>query len=191
MMRMKRQQVGFACALLAGLLAGLQVLCSQAAPRGLPAQEGILNFGKVSERLYRGAQPDATGLKNLQRLGIRMVVDLRLPDKHSQAESAAAQANGLTYTNIPLSGLGRPADEQVRKVLALIANGPGPVFVHCEHGCDRTGTIIACYRLQHDRWSSEAALEEAARYGLSKLERGMKRYILDFAKAAANGKGSP
>jgi protein tyrosine/serine phosphatase len=185
---MREKMAGVVCT---GLLLFFQVVCCQADPRGMPAQEGITNFGKVSERLYRGARPDAAGLTNLHRLGVRMIIDLRMPDKHSQTESAAAQVTGLTYTNIPLRGLGRPADDQVRKVLALIEACPHPVFLHCEHGCDRTGTIIACYRLQHDQWSCEAALREAAQYGLSKLERGMKRFIQDFAQATATAKGSP
>jgi protein-tyrosine phosphatase len=98
-------------------------------------------------------------------------------------EESTAQENGLLYTNLPLRGLGRPADEQVKAVLALIETLPGPVFIHCEHGCDRTGTIVACYRIKHDQWTSTAALDEAKKFGMSKLERGMRRYVLDFAKS--------
>jgi protein tyrosine/serine phosphatase len=62
-------------------------------------------------------------------------------------------------------------------VLGLIDTLPKPVFIHCIHGCDRTGTMIACYRIAHDQWSNKAALAEAKRYGLSSLERGMMKYI--------------
>src|SRR5579872_693185 len=48
--------------------------------RGLPEQEGILNFGKVNERLYRGAQPDTEGMKSLKRLGVKLIVNLRMAD---------------------------------------------------------------------------------------------------------------
>src|SRR5690242_18031677 len=55
------------------LVAGLGVLgvVTFAGERGLPAQEGIVNFGKVSETLYRGAQPDEPGIQNLKRLGVK------------------------------------------------------------------------------------------------------------------------
>lgn len=156
---------------------------SFAGPRGMPAQEGITNFGKVKEGLYRGAEPGTVGITNLVRLRIKTIIDLRLPGKAGKEEAATARANGIVYTNIPMSGIARPKDEQVRKVLGLIEGLPSPIFVHCEYGCDRTGTIIACYRIQRDRWSNEAALREAERYGLSKLERGMRRYIEAFGKA--------
>jgi protein tyrosine/serine phosphatase len=68
-------------------------------------------------------------------------------------------------------------------LLALIETLPAPVFVHCRYGCDRAGTIIACYRIRHDHWSNEAALEEARKYGLSILEQGMISYIRTFGKA--------
>ena len=158
---------------------------SAAEHRGLPPQEGIANFGKVNEGLYRGAQPDEPAIKNLKRLGIKTIINLRMTNEASKAEQPMARTNGISYTNVPIHGVGRPADEQVRKVLALIEALPGPVFVHCEHGCDRTGTIIACYRIKHDRWSPDTALREAARYGMSWLERGMRSYVLDFAKASA------
>jgi len=158
----------------------LLAAASQAAERGLPAQEGIGNFGLISEKLYRGAQPDESGVKNLQRLGVKLIINLRMPGDHWDHEAEAARACGITFTNVPMKGLSRPTETQVKTVLALIESSPGPVFVHCEHGCDRTGTIIACYRIRHDQWTSAAALAEAQRYGLSKWERGMRRYVLEF-----------
>jgi hypothetical protein len=32
-----------------------------AGERGVPPQQGIANFGKVNDGLYRGAQPEAAG----------------------------------------------------------------------------------------------------------------------------------
>jgi tyrosine-protein phosphatase SIW14 len=152
--------------------------------RGLPPQQGINNFGQISPALYRGAQPDEAGILNLKRLGVTTIVNLRLKDDAWKPEAALAQANGITYTNVPLKGMGRPTEDQIATVLAIVQNSPGRVFVHCRYGCDRTGTVIACYRIQHDGWSSAAALTEARRYGMSKFERGMRAYVLDFGKKA-------
>jgi len=151
--------------------------------RGVPASEGIVNFGKVSEVLYRGAQPDAAALGSLHRMGIKTIINLRMTDDVWKEEESKAIAHGILYTNVPFRGIGRPTDDQVKTVLSLIDSLPGPVFIHCQHGCDRTGTIVACYRIKHDQWALEKALAEANHHGLSMFERGMKRFILDFAKA--------
>lgn len=152
--------------------------------RGVPPSEGIGNFGKVSDSLYRGAQPDAAGIKNLARLGVKTIINLRMTNELWKAEPVEANANGITYTNVPLKGLGRPSDAQVATLLTLIETLPAPVFIHCQFGCDRTGTIVACYRIKRHCWSSKSALQEATKYGLSKYERGMKKYILEFGKSS-------
>jgi protein tyrosine phosphatase (PTP) superfamily phosphohydrolase (DUF442 family) len=135
--------------------------------------------------LFRGAQPYAAGITNLARLGVKSIINLRMANESWKAEAAEAQANGITYTNVPLKGLGRPTDVQVATLLELIEHLPAPVFVHCRYGCDRVGTIIACYRIRHDHWSNEAALEEARKYGLSILEQGMIQLVREFGKAPA------
>jgi protein tyrosine/serine phosphatase len=156
-----------------------------AGERGQPAKDGIGNFGNVNAALYRGAQPDEAAISSLKRLGIKAIINLRMADDVWKAEAATAMAYGIVYTNVPLRGVGRPADRQVKTILTLIETLPPPVFVHCEHGCDRTGTIIACYRLQHDKWSTDSALQEARDFGLSRLERGMKQFVVDFGKAVS------
>jgi len=167
--------------LLAATLGGALTLCL-AGERGQPAQNGILNFGKVNDFLFRGAEPDEAAFAGLKRLGVKSVIDLRLPGSGPKTEAAAALSGGILYTNIPFHGTGRPSDQQVQRVLSLLETLPRPIFVHCQHGCDRTGTIIACYRIQHDKWSNETALEEAHKYGLSTLERAMRKYVLAFGK---------
>ncbi len=153
-----------------------------AGQRGVPPSEGIRNFGKVNEELYRGAQPDLDGIRNLKRLGIKSIVNLRTSREDRQKELAFAEASGILCTNIPLNGIRRPKPEQVKQVLAAIKALPGPVFVHCQHGCDRTGTIVACYRIEFEKWTNEEALKEAERYGISKLERGMRNFIREYGK---------
>ncbi len=153
-----------------------------AADRGVPAQHGILNFGKVSGGLFRGAEPDATGIRNLKTLGIGAIIDLRMPKEVWKPEQTEAHAQGILYTNFPMRGLGRPTGKQVREVLSLMETLPGPIYVHCQHGCDRTGTIIACYRIEHDHWTCDAAFQEARHYGISWFERGMKSFVMDFGK---------
>jgi protein tyrosine phosphatase (PTP) superfamily phosphohydrolase (DUF442 family) len=174
---------------LAGILAVQASSCCEAGDRGVPATHGIANFGQVNDHLFRGAQPDAAGMANLKELGIKTVICLRMTNDLWGPEKAEATNNGMAFINIPLRGNARPKDADVARALSMIENSPGPAFVHCVFGCDRTGTIIACYRIEHDHWTGAEAQKEADHYGMSSLEFGMKRFIANFAAKAARERG--
>ena len=155
-------------------------LLAGCATRGVPATNGIVNFGKVNNSLYRGAQPDRNAMQELQAMGVRSVINLRMAHKVWKEEQAAAIAYSMAYTNIPFRSFAAPTDGQVACVLAAIAAMPKPVFVHCRYGCDRTGTIIACYRIEQDHWTNSSALKEARVYGISPFQVAMRGYIKHF-----------
>jgi tyrosine-protein phosphatase SIW14 len=141
------------------------------------------NFYLVEAKVFRGGQPTKDGMKKLAALGIKTVINLRNDDGKAQAEEIEARAVGLRYFNVPLDTYGRPADEQVDRVLALITAAENkPVFVHCKRGSDRTGIVIAAYRISFNGWTGEQATAEAKHYGLGFWQRGMKDYIGDFYK---------
>ena len=144
---------------------------------------GIDNFYRVNERLYRGAQPSADGWAGLSKLGVKTVVDLRRETEHSTAEERkAVEAAGMHYVNFAMNGWDKPTAEQMAKLLPLL-EGEGPVFVHCKQGRDRTGSVIAAYRIARERWTNEAAMAEARACGLHWFENGMKRFIAAYRMA--------
>src|SRR5438128_5378681 len=123
---------------------------------------GVENFHKVNDTLYRGAQPTAEGFRSLAKMGVKTVLDLREFDSRSREEKRAVEAAGMKYVNVPLQGTNVPANGDVAMALTVLNNpANGPVFVHCRRGADRTGTIVAAYRIGHDHWSSDKALREA------------------------------
>jgi protein tyrosine/serine phosphatase len=164
------------------IVSGLVVALALNTPAQSEARYAELpNFHQVNSPLYRGAQPTAGGLQRLKGIGIRTIVNLRGKDEHTGAESEEARSLGLRYYNIPLPEFSSPKDSEVQQVLEIINRAENqPVFVHCRHGEDRTGTIIACYRISHDGWTAAAAKKEAEQRGMSWTQVGMKRYIDKF-----------
>lgn len=158
----------------------LSLALGAAPPQRSPAYRELPNFHQVNDQLYRGAQPKQDGLKRLAQLGIRTIVNLREGDDLANRERREARAAGLQYFNIPLKRAGRPSDEQIERVLGILDTPANqPVFVHCHLGADRTGMVIAVYRITHDGWTSERARAEANKYGMHLWEMGMKNYIHD------------
>ena len=150
---------------------------------GLLAQDsGLPNFKIVNDRILRGGQPSDDGFKKLAERGVKTVVDLRWVDEHDiPREKQIVEADGMRFISVPMKGLSAPSLEQMTKVLGILEDSNSwPVFIHCRRGADRTGTVLACYRISHDHWQNQKALEEAKTYGLSSFERAMRSFIQHF-----------
>ncbi|HEV7906105.1 MAG TPA: tyrosine-protein phosphatase, partial [Pyrinomonadaceae bacterium] len=155
-------------------------------PESEPRYQELPNFHRVNTKVYRGGQPRQGGIQKLATLGVKTVINLRDDDERAKAEGREAGTAGLRYFNIPLGRLGRPQDAEVERVLSLINDlQNGVIFVHCAHGADRTGVVMAIYRIAHDGWTSEQAKQEADRYGMKFWQHGMKDYVHDYYRNRA------
>ncbi len=142
---------------------------------------GVGNFHQINDHLYRGAQPTPDGFDHLAQLGIKTVIDLREAGPRAVAEKKIVEKDGMHYINIPFAGFSAPTDKQVTQVLAIFNDpGVGPVFVHCRRGADRTGTVVACYRVACEHWKNQDALAEAKKNGMAWIERAMRQYVLNY-----------
>jgi tyrosine-protein phosphatase SIW14 len=122
---------------------------------------GVENLHKVSEELYRGAQPSGEGLQQLKELGIKTIVNLR--SFHS--DRAEIGDTGLGYEHIYMKTWHAEEEEVVRFLKIVTDPNRIPVFVHCQRGADRTGTMCAIYRVAVQGWSKEEAIEEMTKGG--------------------------
>jgi len=162
------------------------LLIAVALPYSLAAtaedSKALPNFQIVNNNVLRGGQPSDEGISLLAKRGVKTIVDLRLPDEHSIShEKQLVESNGMQFVSVPMKGLMAPTEQQLTSVLRILNDSKQwPVFVHCRRGADRTGTIVACYRISHDNWNNQKALEEAKAYGISIFERAMRNFIEHF-----------
>ena len=127
---------------------------------------GVSNAGQVSDALYRGAQPGPAGYASLAKAGIELVIDLRSGAR--EEESRAVQAQKMTYVSIPLHCYSREKDSKVAEFLRVLRENKGKkIFVHCRRGEDRTGLMIAAYRMAEEGWSAADAMREMQAWGFS------------------------
>ena len=139
---------------------------------------GLPNCFRVAEGLYRGAQPTREGFEALQRMGVRTVVNLR--SRHSDRN--LLEGLDLAYVEIPMNAA-FPSREDFLRFLE-IARDPArqPVFVHCEHGSDRTGTAVALFRVSLQRWDRTEAIREMTDggFGFHRIYFNLKTFIQEF-----------
>ena len=155
--------------------------------------QALNNFQEVSDGLCRGAQPSGEGFRELAKLGVHTVLDLRGAGGRSSKEAQEVRALGMTYVNIPMDGFLAPKPEQVSKIFAVLNDeAAGRIFVHCRRGADRTGTVLAMYRIEHDHWTNQKALDEAKSMKMAAAEKLMQKFVLGFkAVPAATASATP
>lgn len=157
--------------------------CRQEVPRpenwAPPIQvEGVPNLHKVSDLLYRCAQPTEAGFKELEKLGIRTVVNLR--SEHSDRNMLAGTK--LKYYEIP-SKATQVKEADLLKFLQIVTNPEeGPYAVHCHHGADRAGLFVAVYRIVVQGWPREEAIREMQKggFGFHNTYTNIVRYLQTF-----------
>jgi uncharacterized protein (TIGR01244 family) len=158
---MKKPAVMLLLALASAVL-GAEPSTNRPASWAQPVQiEGVPNLYKVTDCLYRSAQPTAQGMQNLKRAGIRTVLDLR--SFHSDRRTAGSA--GLEYDHIPEKAWHPEEEDVVRFLQTATDTNRTPVLVHCQHGADRTGTMCAVYRIAVQGWSKEEAIREMTQGG--------------------------
>src|SRR6202047_5493460 len=124
----------------------------------------IPDFGEVTPTLFRGAQPKEHGFEALAMMGVQIVVDLR-GDRDKEREEVTRL--GMQYVSMSWQ-CSFPKDRIFAAFLTLIRANPGKkIFVHCRVGDDRTGMMIAAYRMAEEGWTAKQAMEEMTKYGFS------------------------
>lgn len=160
---------------------------------------GILRFFHMTGGLYRGGKPDRAGFEWLKRMGIRTIINLRTNGDH---ERTVVEQLGMTYIHIPVrlvtEPIGiplnpwKPVPSAAACAFLRAVNDPAnhPVFAHCHRGKDRTGVVVALYRIAVQNRDAERAYQEAREKGLSWWFQGVKRQLRELAERQASAAGA-
>lgn len=115
----------------------------------------LYNFYQIDENLYRSEQPSKSKMVELEKFGIKAIVNLRnIKSDKNEAKNCKIQLYHKRINTWTIS------EKEIIESLKLIINAPKPVLVHCKHGSDRTGCLVALYRMVIMNWSKEEAINE-------------------------------
>lgn len=137
---------------------------------------GVGNLYRIEDGLYRAAQPTAAGFKELAALGVRTVLDVA----GGAGDGNLVPDGALKLFHVPMSAWGL-RDDRVLQALRIMADPQNrPLLIHCRLGADRTGAMVALYRVVVQGWSKEQAVLEMNRGGYhhSGLWRNLDDYVL-------------
>jgi tyrosine-protein phosphatase SIW14 len=130
---------------------------------GQATTNDLPNFRQVSSDIYRGGRPTAKGLKILQQKGIKFIINLENSNSAIKSEEKQLKGTGIQFVSIPFGSFSTPRDTDVKKVLTLLNQAQNfPIYIHCLHGEDRTGLMIALYRVEHGMAPADAYKEMLA-----------------------------
>jgi len=150
-------------------------------------QKGVPNFGEVTPNLYRGGLLNGEGIKALKKLGINLIVDTHANDA---SEERDAKSLGMQYVAIPWH-CPWPHDEVFAKFLKVVHDNKGKkIFVHCRLGDDRTGMMVAAYRIAEEDWTADEAMTEMRSFGFTRSHHlicpSLARYEKEFPERLKN-----
>jgi len=175
------------------LVSGCLTASERAGPRPeewakpVATHPGLPNLYRVNASLYRSAQPSKEGFVFLStQVGlangdppIKTVISLQA---HKSDAPLVPASSGLRLEHIPFATW-HPEDEDVVKFLRIVTTPAlQPVLVHCQHGSDRTGTMVAIYRIAVEGWTKAQATDEMIHggYGFHPLWQNLIHYIEDL-----------
>lgn len=130
---------------------------------------------QVSPGVFRGGRPHS--IKELKDAGIGVIINLEsgaqelFHDDQYEKDMQEAAESGITVYNPKWSDICPPSKEELDYALNLILSAVRKnllVYIHCLHGKDRTGLLIAYFRVRHHQWKIGQALQEMYGYGFHK-----------------------
>ena len=145
---------------------------------------GLSNVGRVAPGVLRGAEVGPDGYATLRAMGVKTVIDLRT----TANEIKEVEAAGMRAIAVPIEMSRDGLKEKVDRVMALMADPANqPVYVHCRHGQDRTGIVVAAFRMKQQGWSLADAEAEMQAFGFNDVWVNFRKFIRGYGNGLAIG----
>jgi protein tyrosine phosphatase (PTP) superfamily phosphohydrolase (DUF442 family) len=140
------------------------------------AGTSVGNLYRIEDGFYRGAQPTAAGFRELAGLGVKTVLDLA----GGAGDGGFVPEGSLKLVHLPMRAWSLRDDRVLEALRVMTDPANRPLMIHCQHGADRTGALVALYRVVVQGWTKEMAIEEMNRGGYhhSSLWRNLDRYVM-------------
>ena len=139
----------------------------------------IPHLSTVDTGIYRGGQPDDQGWMQLKKLGVTRVIKLNTCE---EGYDVAAEALGMEVVYEPITLAEQIIEGPPNTVVVSAVNSiTEHSFIHCSHGQDRTGLVVACYRIWKQGWSKEEAKKEMESMGFHWALFGLSFFFVEKA----------
>jgi tyrosine-protein phosphatase SIW14 len=141
------------------------------------SREPLGNFHPVTDGIFRSALPSPAGYPQLKKMGFKTILNLQ----ESAGDEAKKAGPEIRVVHVAMSGLKKPTFEQMDRALEVLATAERPILAHCTHGKDRTGFVIASWRVVVEKRPIAEAVEEARGYGCCFVMFGdLADYLRDY-----------
>jgi tyrosine-protein phosphatase SIW14 len=153
-------------------------LAARAQPQagGVPS---IPNFVQIEPgKIYRGGRPSKAGMDYLKSIGVRTIINLEDDPQAVQAEATYAAKLGIREILAPITDTWVIQHASVeRAVRALKDPSLYPIYLHCEHGKNRTGLVYGVRRVEAFGWEPKRAYKEMRSLGFWRFHYFLKNYF--------------
>jgi len=159
-----------------------------------PEPAPVFNFQIVSpggaagaNAVYRSGQPKGDAeWAYLERIGTKTVVKLNELSKDADESEELSLAKKHNINVIPIyvspedfphnwNPWAHPDEKALAQAVETLENNNDlPILVHCSHGKDRTGLVVAVYSVRNKKYCKDAAFNEMKHYGTNPFLFGLK-----------------
>ena len=134
----------------------------------------VHNFYKLNDSIYRSGQPCKKSFRELSLWGFKSILNLR-KNRSDHFDSLPIQKFEVRMK------ASRFTDIEIVSALKILLRSPKPIVVHCMYGADRTGVVLAMYRIIFEHWTKEMAIDELINggYHFHKRFANIPKYITE------------
>lgn len=146
------------------------------------------NFHIVEPGIWRSSQPNEVSIRRMKKYGLKTIINLKTSKEVNNWERLLAEESGINYYHFPMDCDHIPDEQTLKEIVDLMHDlANQPVLVHCQAGKDRTGLIIAFYKMKFSQEKFNDIYNELLMYGYDestcpKISETLKQFKVKHLK---------